>query len=404
MVLLGKSPEFTERSGMPKRPKPQLRFEQDQETSNADRIQSVILPRPADHAESSTSRPSKRQKVFYDHLGNLIPGSRNGLPTSRDDYHIVWICQLHIEMTAACAMLDERHEDLPIHLTDSNTYALGRIKQHNVVIACLQMIRYGTNNASNFLKDLTRTFPSLRLALMVGIGCGAPSSMADIRLGDVVVGTRLMHYDSEKTLGDRQIPLTVTARRVLHSVLNKLVSNLRSEHELGPSRVPSILRERFEEYPEYSRPNSLDFLFRATYDHVSQISFCEECDHSNLVSRINRHSDDPGIHYGAIASGDQAIMSGTTRDSIARELNVVCFEIEAADVMDFLPCLSIRGICNYADSHQNKEWQRYAAATATAYARELLEVFPVAETHAEAVKVPDTRKLYVLPICTDHHI
>lgn len=233
---------------------------------------------------------------------------------------------------------------------------------------------------------------------MVGIGGGAPSSMTDIRLGDVVVGTRLMHYDSEKTLGDRQIPLTVTARRVLHSVLNKLVSNLRSEHELGSSRVPSILRERFEEYPEYSRPNSLDFLSRATYDHVSQISFCEECDRSNLVSRINRHSDDPGIHYGAIASGDQAIMSGTNRDSIARELNVVCFETEVADVMDVLLCLSIRGICNYADSHQNKEWQRYAAATATAYARELLEVLPVAGTHAEAVKVPDTRKLYLANI------
>ena len=34
----------------------------------------------------------------------------------------------------------------------------------------------------------------------------------------------------------------------------------------------------------------------------------------------------------------------------------------------------IRGICDYADSHKNKQWQGYAAATAAAYAKELLSV------------------------------
>jgi nucleoside phosphorylase len=42
--------------------------------------------------------------------------------------------------------------------------------------------------------------------------------------------------------------------------------------------------------------------------------------------------------------------------------------------MDSFPCLVIRGICDYADSHKNKIWQPYAAATAASYAKELLLV------------------------------
>lgn len=44
--------------------------------------------------------------------------------------------------------------------------------------------------------------------------------------------------------------------------------------------------------------------------------------------------------------------------------------------MDDFPCLVIRGICDYADSHKNDRWQPYAAATAAAYAKELLLVMP----------------------------
>ena len=42
--------------------------------------------------------------------------------------------------------------------------------------------------------------------------------------------------------------------------------------------------------------------------------------------------------------------------------------------MDNFPCLTIRGICDYSDTHKNKNWQPYAAATAAAYAKELLGV------------------------------
>lgn len=40
--------------------------------------------------------------------------------------------------------------------------------------------------------------------------------------------------------------------------------------------------------------------------------------------------------------------------------------------MNDFPCLVIRGISDYSDSHKNDRWQPYAAATAAAYAKELL--------------------------------
>jgi hypothetical protein len=63
---------------------------------------------------------------------------------------------------------------------------------------------------------------------------------------------------------------------------------------------------------------------------------------------------------------------GPTRDRIAREEEILCFEMEAAGLIDTFPCVVIRGVCNYADSYKNKRWQRYAAAIAACYCKELL--------------------------------
>ncbi|KAJ3453325.1 hypothetical protein MRS44_017572 [Fusarium solani] len=100
-------------------------------------------------------------------------------------------------MAAARAMLDEVHEALPTHADDSNTYILGSIKQHDVVIGCLPAAQYGTNNAANVVTNMKRTFSSIRAGLMVGIG-GGVLSKAEARLGDFVVGTRAMQYDLAK--------------------------------------------------------------------------------------------------------------------------------------------------------------------------------------------------------------
>ncbi|KAJ5899984.1 hypothetical protein N7495_004728 [Penicillium taxi] len=316
--------------------------------------------------------PSKRPKTSHH---DVMPVSRY------DQYTIAWICALYIEMAAAQAMLDNFHEALPTHREDRNTYVLGDINKHNVVIACLPVEQHGPSNAAIVMTNMKRAFPAIRVCLMVGIAGGVPNK-ADLRLGDIVVGTRVMQYDLGQVLGDRLLQQTAIPR-IPHQLLGTVVSTIRSKHEISPSRVKSILEQKLRGNPEYSRPDSPDRLFYAIYDHESSSDSCDGCDHSKLVPRSRRISDEVMIHYGVIASGNQAIRDGTTRDIIARQLDVICFETESAALMDILPCLPIRGIYNYLDAHKSDEWQRYATATAAAYARELLEELPYFEDLAQ---------------------
>ncbi|TQV94411.1 hypothetical protein V2A60_002556 [Cordyceps javanica] len=294
-------------------------------------------------------------------------------------------------MAAARAMLDETHQQLPGQANDSNAYILGRVKQHNVVIACLPVSQYGTNDAAKVLTNLIRTFPSVRIALMVGVGGGVPTK-ADVRLGDIVIGTRVIQHDLGKIVGDRLVQPTAVPK-TLHPSIGTAVSSLRSKHELEPYRISSILHERLKDHSEYGHPNLPDRLFQASYAHESPGRGCEECDPSKLIRRDNRKSHDPVVHYGAIASGNQVLRDAIVRDDIAQRLDVLCFEMEAAGLMDVLPCIPVRGICDYSDSHKSKEWQTYAAAVAAAYARELLDVLPVLSVHSD-VDSPSGSDLY----------
>lgn len=308
---------------------------------------------------------SKRQKTF--HQGSH-PARQHG------HYTIAWICALYIEMAVAKAMLDEIHETPPNDTNDTNTYVLGSINKHNIVIAGLPEGRYGTISAATIATNIKRTFSGIRMALIVGIGGGVPGKN-DIRLGDVVVGTRLMQYDLLKVVADGKYE-RIAIPRTYPPLLGTALTSLRAKHENSPSRVPSILHQKLQSHIKYSQPSVPDRLFQATYEHTSEASSCDFCDQSKLISRSRRPPSTIEIHYGGIASGNQVIKHGLTRDNIARELDIVCFEMEAAGPMDIIPCLPIRGICDYSDSHKNKEWQRYAAATAAAYTRELIEELP----------------------------
>lgn len=93
--------------------------------------------------------------------------------------------------------------------------------------------------------------------------------------------------------------------------------------------------------------------------------------------------DDPTIHYGPIASGNQLIRDAKLRDSLAHERNILCFEMEASGLMEHFPSLVIRGICDYADTHKNDQWQGYAAMVAAAYAKDLLLHLPIEKVKDE---------------------
>ncbi|KAE8322170.1 nucleoside phosphorylase domain-containing protein [Aspergillus sergii] len=286
-------------------------------------------------------------------------------------------------------MLDEEHERLsPASDRDDNAYVFGEIGNHNIVIACMPMGMTGNTPAALVAKDLLHSFHHLQFYLMVGIGGGAPNEQNDIRLGDVVVSAPtgqhggVVQYDFGKTLAEGRLYRTGTLNRPPNVLLSTL-SYLRSTYELlGHPTFLKHLATVISRYPHhattFSYPRGIyDTLFEADYDHAMPLQPCEAgCDYGRVIGRGHRASNYPSVFFGNIASANQVMRHGLTRDRIAREHNVLCFEMEAAGLMDQFPCLVIRGISDYADSHKDDRWQDYASAVAAAFAKDLLLVTP----------------------------
>lgn len=312
------------------------------------------------------------------------------------DYTVGLVCALFTELAAAQDMLDERHDDTHVNGLDTNMYTLGSISGHNVVIACLPDGQMGIGPAAAVTAQMKSTFPSIQFGLMVGVGGGVPSAENDIRLGDVVVSRPdkghggVVQYDFGKNTpgGFRRTGFLNSPPQVLL----KAIANIRSDHLRGENKV---MQYASCQTVKIQRPDH-DTLFEADSSHIGG-SMCEKCDRNKLVNRKPRADQEIVIHYGTIASGSQVMRDGVERDRLSSELGgVLCFEMEAAGLMNILPCLVIRGICDYADSHKNKAWQPYAARMAAAYAKELLSRIPISEvkkplvTKDKAVRTEDT--------------
>ncbi|KAG7425584.1 Vegetative incompatibility protein HET-E-1 [Fusarium oxysporum f. sp. raphani] len=305
----------------------------------------------------------------------------------RQDYKVGWICALPIELAAAQEILDEEHDyfDNEQSKTDrtASIYTLGRVGDHNVVLAGLPAGQLGTNSAAATAIQIQRDFPSIQFGLMVGIGGGVPSDANDIRLGDVVVSQpQMMHggviqYDLGKTR-----PNTFERTGFLNSpptVLLEAVAQLQARqfrsHEIFSKHISG-----FKHLPDFSRDYAgPDRLYQSNYSHVGGPD-CDNCSEEYLIKRPVRKGLGIKVHRGTIASGNQVMRDGVERDRLSSDLGgVLCFEMEAAGLMNRFPCLAIRGICDYADSHKNKRWQPYAAMTAAVYAKALLSVVPSLE-------------------------
>jgi nucleoside phosphorylase len=318
------------------------------------------------------------------------------LQRRREDYSVGWVCALDIELAAAQLMLDEEHQRLGRDSNDTNVYTLGRIGEHNVVLACLPAGQTGTNSAAAVAMQMKAAFPSIRFGLMVGIGGGVPSKEADIRLGDVVVSQPhkehggVVQYDFGKATssGFQRTGFLNTPPTILLSA----VSNIRAGGHIGRKGISKYL-SKLGNISVFKRENvGPEVLYKASYKHVGGPT-CSSCSKKSVIDRQPRGNQDVVVHYGTIASGNQVMRSGVERDTVSSDFGgVLCFEMEAAGLMNSFPCLVIRGICDYADSHKNKKWQPFAAVAAAAYAKGILSVIPVTEV-ATTPTVHETIKM-----------
>ncbi|KAL4971971.1 hypothetical protein BDW66DRAFT_163260 [Aspergillus desertorum] len=184
--------------------------------------------------------------------------------------------------------LDEVHPQLAQPKSDHNVYTLGSIGDLNVVLTCLRAGVYEATPATAAVTCLKSSYQNIRFGLMVGIGGGSREEIPDIRLGDIVPPP----------------------------ILLKAIAQMESDYMLGWHSLREIMASKLhkegirKKFPRSSK----DQLFQSAYDH-------------------------PHIHYGFIASGSQVMKDAKARDSIAQGRNTLCFEMEAAGLMDEIPSL-----------------------------------------------------------------
>lgn len=314
---------------------------------------------------------------------------------THEDYTVGWICPLEVEQIPAMVMLDEEHERLPQASTDHNVYNLGSIAGHNVVIAGLH--ETGNNPAATVVTQMRMTFPKLKFGLLVGIGGGVPVKTDEgmIRLGHVVVSrpanghSGAVQYNRGKAkvdLFERTGALAPPPAVLLNAARELAVQRSMADTDPLEGNFQRINTKK-RGLRKYKHPGmSKDHLYKADYIHLNPELSCDECgcDPSQQIPRPTDDGDDDDeqwivVHRGTIASGDLVVKDAAVRDNLAKQYGLLCFEMEAVGALTDFPCIVIRGISDYCDSHKNDQWHGYAAAVAAAYARQLFFHMPVDE-------------------------
>ncbi|EGY19154.1 hypothetical protein VD0002_g42 [Verticillium dahliae] len=347
-------------------------------------------------------------------------------PRSRNDFEVAIVCALPLEFDAASILIDEcwdedggRYGRAP---GDQNHYVTGRVGNTNVVF--LLQPRMGKAVAARAAEGLRFSYPRLRLVLLTGICGGAPTSTngEEVVLGDVVISTNVIQYDlgTQNPDGFATRDKSEDALIPLPTDLQNMVDHLEAKGRPRlQNRVKTVLQELQKKALAQRRDSSYDHpgaqrdqLFRADYihkHHLGSSCICANnqrgtdpicaasrklacgltgCDERFLVQRkrvVEKYQHEregrqseaqtPLVFIGRVASGDMVVRSGEARDRLVQRHQVVGFEMEGAGLWGNLPCLVVKGVCDYADSHKQKGWQNFAAATAASTAKALIEEY-----------------------------
>ncbi|KAK2770374.1 phosphorylase superfamily protein [Colletotrichum kahawae] len=325
-------------------------------------------------------------------------------PRRREDFRIAVLCALPLEYNAATLAFDEFFDEdgdkFGRARGDPNKYTTGRIGKYNVVMALLPSM--GTVSSASAMASFRSSYTELKLALLVGI-CGGvprPGTEREVLLGDVIISKTVVQYD----LG-RQYPHHFAPKDTFNDSLGRpnkdirsLLASLETERtfEQLERRTTAILTSIQQTAAQtsgkrkrtrYPHPGAAqDRLFSPTYEHrhrndtdcgCEDTWICDsaldascielECDIHHLVTRgrlemkkklesegNDAEAQEPQILIGSVGSGNTVMKSGAHRDEIAEKYDLIAFEMEVAGVWDEVPCVVIKGVCDYSNSHKQR--------------------------------------------------
>jgi nucleoside phosphorylase len=360
-------------------------------------------------------------------------------PKHYSEFQIAILCALKIESDAVQSFFDGHWDHHKQPQGDDNAYSTGWIGNHAVILVHLPGM--GTLKASTAAKDLKRTCPHIKLGLVVGICGAVPfygKDRKEILLGDVIVSTSLIQHDlgrqheteftrkrkRHEELSRSTDPIQAFLNKISTLVGHNRLSSRTTNYVVEPFRGPNASRFQYPQYPGVES----DKLYETDYCHkhhnpadcrrgkcvvgeATETRFCKRaskrscaklgCDDRRLVPRQRLQeakqyarqnirlehpthtSSETWIHFGQIASGDAVIKSGRHRDERASAerkaggREILGFEMEGAGVWESVPTIVVKGVCDYSDSHKNDVWHGYAASTAAACMKALLNEWPV---------------------------
>ncbi|KAL4768738.1 hypothetical protein BDW60DRAFT_219490 [Aspergillus nidulans var. acristatus] len=313
-------------------------------------------------------------------------------PSSRADFRIAILCPLSRDADVVKPLFDHLY-DIAYHAelgkvpNDPNLYTLGRIGVYDAVL--VHMPGAGKVVAASATAHIKLSYPNIELAFLIGVCQGVPSiadcqserGRTDIHLGDVIIGTGVVQYD----LGKHK-PREFVRKNTFEANLGRSNQDIRSLlSKMKALKDELRCRQRkylaaIQESVEVPCPGATsDILYSQDYKHKRKICQCAsgQFTDESLVARRGEYAAFPLVHFGLLASGDRPMRSTKLRDKIARREGVLGFETEGAGIWDNLPCVLVKGVVNYADGHESKDWQCFAAANAAACMRALLDEAPV---------------------------
>ena len=304
---------------------------------------------------------------------------------------------------------DDHGERYGKALGDQNAYTTGVIGEHNVVLTYMPGI--GSNSAAVVAAGLRSSYRGIEITFVVGI-CGAVpyhvSTKEEIILGDCIISTAVVQYDFgrqypdgfirknsvEDSLGRanlevRSLTAMLMTRRNRRRLTERLAYHLDTLQNLESDiKYPGTGRDRlFESSYIHKHRGEVKTCNMCLIGSTTCLKDCDaiDCGDSSLVirKRLSRLTESvkvsPMVHFGRFASANTVMKSGLDRDLLAQDGGVIAFEMEGSGVWDSFATIVVKSACDYADSHKSKEWQAYAAATAAAGLKALLEKWEMSE-------------------------
>lgn len=234
------------------------------------------------------------------------------------------------EITGVVHLLENKEE---IRL-GKRTYYSGLINNQHVVVV---YSRIGKVAAATTISTLILKFNITEL-IFTGVAGGISSQL---KIGDIVVGTELVQHDMDA------FPL------------------------FPKYEIPLIGKSYFEanQHLVEQAKGAIQSIFENSYLH--QVISAEDLKQFNIQQ--------PNLHTGLIASGDQFFREQEQKDNLVEGLpNTMCVEMEGAAVAQVcyeynIPFVVIRTISDEADQHATIDFMKFTERVSNIYSIEIIK-------------------------------